>query len=160
MKELNLTANTSSEKRVKEYLEQNASDVLADKINNGVKIEKDGKTLINKKTLDGFMNYATEEARKQAEKGARSACIEDSVVFGWAIHYFEEDSIEGTLYKEDGTEYKKPTPKKSTKSKTTSTKTTPTKPEETAVAKPPQKTSKKKSDKYMLENQMSFFNFS
>lgn len=160
MKELNLTANTSSEKRVKEYLEQNASDVLADKINNGVIVERDGKILINKKTLDGFMNYATEEARKQAEKGARSACIEDSVVFGWAIHYFEEDSIEGTLYNEDGTEYKKPTPKKSTKSKTTSTKTTPTKPEETAVAKPPQKTSKKKSDKYMLENQMSFFNFS
>lgn len=25
---------------------------------------------------------------------------------GWAIHYFEEDSIEGTLYNEDGTEYK------------------------------------------------------
>lgn len=25
---------------------------------------------------------------------------------GWAIHYFEEDSIEGKLYNEDGTEYK------------------------------------------------------
>ena len=37
----------------------------------------------------------------------RSACIDDAVVYGWAVHYFEEDSIEGTLYNEDGTEYKK-----------------------------------------------------
>lgn len=138
MKELNLTANTPSQQRVKEYLEQNASDTLAEKINSGVKIEKEGITLINKKDLDGFMSYATEEARKQAEKGARYACIEDSVVFGWAIHYFEEDSIEGTLYNEDGTEYKKPkpkpAPKKAKKSETpkpTPTKTTPTKPEPT-----------------------------
>ena len=28
-------------------------------------------------------------------------------MYGWAVHYFEEDSIEGTLYNEDGTEYKK-----------------------------------------------------
>ena len=125
MTELNLKATTTAQERVKEYLENNVSDILADKINNGVKIEKDGKTLINKKTLDGFMNYATEEARKQAEKGARSACIEDSVVFGWAVHYFEEDSIEGTLYNEDGTEYAKPkaAPKKS--KKTTTPKPTP-----------------------------------
>ena len=110
MKELNLVANTPPQQRIKEYLEQNASDILADKINNGVKVEKYGKTLISKKTLDGFMKYATEEARKLAEKGANYACIEDSVVFGWAIHYFEEDSIEETLYNEDGTEYSKPKP--------------------------------------------------
>ena len=115
MKELNLAATTTAHQKIKDYLEQNASDVLADKINNGVLIEKDGKMLISKKTLDGFMSYATEEAKKASEKGARFACIEDSVVFGWAIHYFEEDSIEGTLYNEDGTEYKKPTPKKEKK---------------------------------------------
>lgn len=114
MERLNLTANTPSEQRIKEYLEQNASDVLVDKINNGVKIEKDGKTLINKKDLDGFMKYATEEARKQAESGARSACIEDSVVFGWAVHYFEEDSIIGILYNEDGTEHSRPLPTRTT----------------------------------------------
>ena len=28
-------------------------------------------------------------------------------MYGWAVHYFEEDSIEGTLFNEDGTEYKK-----------------------------------------------------
>ena len=107
---LNLTAETEEEKLIKTYLEENASEVLADKINNGVNIEKDGKTLINKKTLDGFMKYATSEAKKQAEKGATSACVRSDVVFGWAIHYFEEESIEGTLYNEDGTEYR-PKPK-------------------------------------------------
>lgn len=104
---LNLEAKTKAQQLVKEYLENNASAALAEKINGGAKVVKDGKTLINKKTLDGFMKYATEEARKLAEKGANSACVEDEVVFGWAIHYFEEDSIEGTLYSEDGTEYKK-----------------------------------------------------
>lgn len=44
------------------------------------------------------------------QKAQISACVEDKVVYGWAIHYFEEDSIEGMLFNEDGTEYK-PTPK-------------------------------------------------
>lgn len=107
---LNLEAKTKEQELVKAYLEDNASEVLAEKINKGVSIEKDGKLLRNKKTLDGFMKYASDEARKLASKGANSACVEDKVVFGWAIHYFEEDSIEGTLYNEDGTEYK-PAPK-------------------------------------------------
>lgn len=92
----------------KAYLEANASEVLAEKINNGVCIQKDGKMLINRKTLAGFMKFACDEAKKQAEKGAQSACIDDDTVYGWVVHYFEEDSIEGTLYKEDGTEYKAP----------------------------------------------------
>lgn len=108
---LNLDAKTNEERKVKAYLEANASDILAEKINNGVRIQKDGKTLLNKKTLAGFMKFACDEAKKQAEKGAQSACIDDSVVYGWAVHYFEEDSIEGTLYNEDGTEYKAPVPK-------------------------------------------------
>lgn len=104
---LNLEARTLAEQNVKAYLEANASAILAEKINNGVRIQKDGKQLLNKKTLAGFLQYACEEARKQADKGARSACIDDETVYGWAIHYFEEDSIEGTLFHEDGTEYKK-----------------------------------------------------
>ena len=104
---LNLDAKTKAQQLVKEYLENNASSALAEKINNGTVIEKDGKTLKNKKTLDDFMKYASDKARKLAEKGANSACMEDEVVFGWAVHYFEEDSIEGTLFNEDGTEYKK-----------------------------------------------------
>lgn len=107
---LNLTATTTEEKVLKEYLEQNVSEILAEKINNGGPVEKDGKQLISRKTLAGFMKFATEEARKQAENGATSACVHSDVVFGWAIHYFEEDSILGTLYNEDGTEYKAPKP--------------------------------------------------
>ena len=116
---LNLQATTKEERKVKAYLEANASEVLAEKINNGVCIQKDGKTLLNKKTLAGFLKFACGEAKKQAEKGASSACIDDDTVYGWAVHYFEEDSIEGTLYNEDGTEYKAPMPK---------TKPVPTKP--------------------------------
>ena len=107
---LNLTAKGTEQELIKKYLEENASETLAEKINNGVCIEKDGKTLINKKTLDSFMKYATDEARKQAEKGASAACVRSDVVFGWAIHYFEEESIVGKLYNEDGSEYKAPKP--------------------------------------------------
>ena len=108
---LNLQATTKEEQKVKAYLEANASEVLAEKINGGVRIQKDGKMLINKKTLAGFMKFACDEAKKQAEKGASSACIDDDTVYGWAVHYFEEDSIEGTLYNEDGSDYKAPMPK-------------------------------------------------
>lgn len=125
---LNLTAKGTEQELIKKYLEENASETLADKINNGVRIEKDGKTLINKKTLEGFMKYATDEARKQAEKGASSACVRSDVVFGWAIHYFEEESIVGKLYNEDGSEYKAPKPV--VKKTTTTTYTSP------AVKKP------------------------
>ena len=104
--ELNLTAQNKQEELVLKYLRDNASETLADKINNGTPFEKDGHSLTNKKTLAGFMKFACDEARKHAEKGANSACIDDATVYGWAIHYFEEESIEGTLYTIDGTEYK------------------------------------------------------
>ena len=109
--ELKLKANNKQEEIILAYLQENASETLAEKINNGTPFEKDGKPLTNLKTLSGFIKYACEEARKLAEKGATCACVEDKVVFGWAIHYFEEDSIEGTLYTIDGEEYK-PAPKK------------------------------------------------
>ena len=120
--ELNLKANTPSEQKILEYLQNNASETLADKINNGTPFEKDGKPLINKKTLTGFMKYACEEARKTVENSSSSACVEDSVVYGWAVHYFEEESIEGTLYTLDGEEYK-PTVKAKNTQKSTYTPT-------------------------------------
>lgn len=84
---INLTANNANEQRVLDYLEANASDVLAEKINGG------------KKTLNGFFAYARGEAQKLAVNGC--ACVEDQTVFGWAIHYFEEDEIkEPTAAKE------------------------------------------------------------
>lgn len=107
---LNLETKSGTQKRLKVFLEQNASEILADKINNGVFIEKDGKRLLNKKNLNGFVNYATEQAKQQAAKGETGAFVEDDTVFGWVIHYFEEDDIIGTLYNEDGSEYKAPKP--------------------------------------------------
>lgn len=76
---INLTANNANEQRVLDYLEVNASDVLAEKINTG------------KKTLKGFFVYARGEARKTAVNGC--ACIDDQTVFGWAVHFFEEEEI-------------------------------------------------------------------
>ncbi len=102
---LNLKATTPEQEKIKAYLQNNATSVLADKINNGVHIVKDGKTLINKKTLDGFMEYAVTEARKLSAKGAKGACIDDPTVYGWAIRYFEQDKIQGKLFNTDGTEY-------------------------------------------------------
>ena len=106
MPKLNLEAKDETQKIIKEYLEEHVSVTLAEKINNGVLIQKDGKSLLNKKSMDGCIEFSVQEAQKLVEKGARAACIRDCVVFGWAIHYFEEDAIEGTLYNPDGTEYK------------------------------------------------------
>ena len=128
MIKLNLTATDSGQAKVLAYLQENASETLADKINNGTPFEKDGKPLINKKTLADFMKYACDEARKLAEKGANSACVDDVTVYGWAIHYFEEESIEGTLYTIDGEEYK-PAPKKTVNTKPITVKPQPPKPQ-------------------------------
>ena len=126
MIKLNLTPQNKQEELILTYLENNASESLADKINNGTPFEKDGNPLLNKKTLSGFMKYACDEARNLAEKGANSACIDDATVYGWAIHYFEEESIEGTLYTIDGAEYK-PAPKKAVNSKPATVKPQPQK---------------------------------
>ena len=113
---LNLEATTQEHILIKDYLQQSAGEVLAEKINNGVRFEKDGTELINKKDIASFMKYACNKARKEAEKGAVAACVKDDTVYSWAVHYFEEDSIEGKLYNLDGTEYK---PKSAIKTKTT-----------------------------------------
>lgn len=114
MSALNLTATDSRQKTVLEHLIPLVSDTLAEKINNGVIIEKDGKRLINKKDLSTFMTYAAEEAKKmlsdKERSGAQAVCVHGDDIMSWAIHYFEEDSIEGKLYNEDGTEYKPPKP--------------------------------------------------
>lgn len=112
---LNLTANNSREQIVLDNLIPTVSDTLADKINNGVYIEKDSKRLLNKKDLTTFMTYATEQARKiynEQKSGSQAVCVLGDDIMRWAIHYFEEDSIEGKLYNEDGTEYTPPKPAK------------------------------------------------
>ncbi|MBQ9113313.1 MAG: hypothetical protein IJY05_00105 [Clostridia bacterium] len=98
---LNLKTKNGSQCRIKEYLEQHANPALAEKINNGTRIEKDGKTLINKKDLDGFWAYACRKSRENGDD-----YTENETVFEWAMYYFNEDTIEGTLYNENGTKYK------------------------------------------------------
>ena len=108
---ITLQAQCTEHQVLKDYLQENASAILVDKINNGVFIEKDGKRVLNRKDFDTFMKYACDKAKELAAKGATFACHSSDIVFGWLIHYFEEDSIEGTLYNEDGSKYKKETPK-------------------------------------------------
>ena len=46
---------------------------------------------LESKSLDECLKYITSEARKQAKNGC--AAIEDAVVYGWAVHYYQEDNI-------------------------------------------------------------------
>ena len=128
MIKLNLTATNRQQEKVLKYLQENVSETLADKINNGTPFEKDEHPLLNKKTLADFMRYAGKESRQFAEKGEQETCVDDDTVYGWAIHFFEEDSIEGTLYTIDGEEYKS-APKKVATTKPVSVKPQPPKPQ-------------------------------
>lgn len=116
MTTLKLTANSPDQKILLANLAPLVSDVLAEKINNGVKITKDGKELLSIKTLDTFMEYLIDEIDKmkiaKKYKRANVAGMEGTDILKHAIHYFEEDSIEGKLFNADGTEYKQPKPAK------------------------------------------------
>ena len=79
MARLSLKAEGKNQEILLDYLEKNASEPLAEKINTGAK------------TLAGCWEFIRKEARKQAMNGV--AVIEDAEVFGWAVHYFEEDDI-------------------------------------------------------------------
>lgn len=81
MSRIKLESVDETQKVILNFLNANASDELAAKINNG------------KKTLSQCMGYIYGEARKLADKGY--ACVKDETVFGWAIHFFEEDEIQG-----------------------------------------------------------------
>ena len=85
MGRLNLTAEDSTSQIILDYLESNASDSLVEKINTG------------NKTLTQCFNYIKTEAKKEAVNGC--ACISDAAVFGWAVHFFEEDALKGDDYK-------------------------------------------------------------
>ena len=84
MARIKLKTDNNCEKIILNYLEKNASDDLVERINNG------------KKTLTQCWNYITSEAKKEAKNGC--ACIEDATVYGWAVHFFEEDSISGEAF--------------------------------------------------------------
>ena len=46
---------------------------------------------LESKNLNDCIKYITSEAKKQAKNGC--AAIEDAVVFGWAVHYYQEDDV-------------------------------------------------------------------
>jgi len=78
-KRTGLKAENNAQAVVLDYIEDNASEVLAEKIKTG------------DKTLGQCWTYIVKQAQKQ--KDGNCACIPDIEVFGWAIHFFEEDSI-------------------------------------------------------------------
>ena len=87
MARLNLEAKNQPQALILAYLEQNASDTLAERINQG------------SHTLQDCFDYIRNEARKQAVNGV--AAIEDRQVYGWAIHYFEENGNPGDAPTDD-----------------------------------------------------------
>lgn len=77
---------SSFENIIREYIETacKTDEVLAGKY------EKSGKD------IDGCCKYIKAEAKKKAQNGC--AVIADAEVFGWAVHYFDEEM---TAPKED-----------------------------------------------------------
>ena len=74
---------TPFEKIIKEHLEKKAGSdaVFAEKFIERCKADQ--------KAIEGCCAYITAEAKKKAVKGC--AVIADDEVFGWAIHYFDEN---------------------------------------------------------------------
>lgn len=97
------------------------------------------KYLNEEKTLKGMVSYIRSEARKLAEDGV--AMIEDSTVYNWAIHYFDESNedlkISTVPVKEEKVEVKKESTKE--------------------VAKAPKE--KSKSKEWIPEGQLSLFDY-
>ena len=76
MSRLKITAAGDNQKRILEYLEENASDDLVERINEKFV------------SLDPCWQYILKQARKKASNNV--AMVEDVEVYGWAVHYFEE----------------------------------------------------------------------
>lgn len=72
----------SAKERIKDYLDERASqDELFAK-----------SYAKSNKNIDECYDYIAGEARNQC-KDSDSICIPDDVVFGWAVHYYDEDNI-------------------------------------------------------------------
>lgn len=57
------------------------------------------------KTLEGILSYCKSEARKVAKGSV--VMVDDATVYGWAIHYIEEDAINFEGGKSENPEAKK-----------------------------------------------------
>lgn len=93
--------------------------------------------------LDKCIAYIKSQARKRAEDGV--AVIEDKEVYGWAVHYFDED---GNVEIDNNIQAKVTTPK---------TKPVEAKPVETKPVNKAENKIVKKVKKNEEENQLSLF---
>ena len=75
---MKLEAKTPTERRLKEYLDENASEALREKI----------AALPDRFNLDAAWRFIQDEARKALK--SKSGFLEDEVVFGWLVHYYED----------------------------------------------------------------------
>lgn len=126
-KRTGLKANSKETEIILDYLEENASDVLAEKIRK------------SNKTMDSCWKFIFECARKAAKDKGSYGCT-DQEIFGWAVHFFEEDSIKAEDIVKD-VPVKSEKPKKEVKK----------------AAEQKNKPEEKKEEK--LPGQMTIFNF-
>ena len=88
MARIRLKADGRNQELVLAYLEENASEDLVEKINEG------------NRTMADCWSYITGRARNKAK--GNSVAIEDAEVYGWAVHFFEENN--GDLKRESDAE--------------------------------------------------------
>lgn len=94
------TTNNSFQDTIKAYLDKRAKeDSLF-----AVTYAKENKN------IKDCCTYITSQAKKQASNGC--AMVEDDVVFGWAVHYYDEDDIKVEKTSNTRSEVKTSAPKK------------------------------------------------
>lgn len=77
MARLDLDAKTGAERRIAAWLEEHASEELA------AKIAAAGPSMAK------LMGHISDQARKLDNTGG-AVMVEDDVVFGWAVHFYED----------------------------------------------------------------------
>lgn len=99
-----MKANNATEKVILDYFEKNASDDLKKRVE------------AEKKTIEGALKYCSSQARKH--QVGNCACVDDATVFGWVMHYFEDEDAKKwekspeTAKVKSGAAKKKPAAKK------------------------------------------------
>lgn len=112
------TNNNSFQDTIKAYLDKRAAeDSLF-----AVTYAKENKN------IKDCCSYITSQAKKQASNGC--AMIEDDVVFGWAVHYYDEDDIKVEKTSNTRSEVKTSAPKTEVKKEAPKAKIRPKKKED------------------------------
>lgn len=113
-----MSANNSFQDTIKAYLDKRAGeDSLF-----SVTYTKENKN------IKDCCSYITSQAKKQASNGC--AAISDDVVFGWAVHYYDEDDIKVEKTSNTRSEVKTSAPKTEVKKEAPRAKINPKKKED------------------------------